>query len=133
MAKNSQKVQSSQNGNQAVAEAPRLDATPTVPTEQLGNNPALPTGKVPEDPPIHRASAYGVAQKQFDNVADFMELDDDIRGYLRNPQREMIVHFPVKMDDDSLRMFSGFRVHHNTTKGPTKGGMRYHPDVTLDE
>ena len=48
-------------------------------------------------------------------------------------QRELIVHFPVQMDDGKVRMFTGFRVHHNATKGPVKGGIRYHPDVTLDE
>jgi glutamate dehydrogenase (NAD(P)+) len=105
---------------------------PGIPCEQLGDS-HLPTAKLPEDPPIRRASAYGVAQAQFDNVANFMGLDEDMRQYLRTPHREMIVHFPVQMDDGSLRMFTGFRVHHNTTKGPTKGGLRYHPDVTLDE
>jgi glutamate dehydrogenase (NAD(P)+) len=49
------------------------------------------------------------------------------------PQRELTVNFPVKMDDGAVRIFTGFRVHHNTAKGPTKGGIRYHPDVTLDE
>ncbi|MBI3960401.1 MAG: glutamate dehydrogenase, partial [Chloroflexi bacterium] len=62
-----------------------------------------------------------------------MNLDHDMLELLRLPQRELIVHFPVVMDDRSIRMFTGFRVHHNTTLGPTKGGIRYHPDVTLDE
>jgi glutamate dehydrogenase (NAD(P)+) len=52
---------------------------------------------------------------------------------LRTCQRELIVHFPVKMDNGQMRMFKGYRVHHNTIKGPTKGGIRYHPDVSLDE
>ena len=80
-----------------------------------------------------RTSAYAVAQAQLDHVAGVMDLDEGMQAYLRNPQRELIVHFPVKMDDGSLRMFTGFRVQHNTTKGPTKGGIRYHPDVSLDE
>ena len=92
-----------------------------------------PAGSIPDDPPVQRASAYRVAQSQLDAVADFMELNDDMRRYLRSPQRELIVHFPVKMDDGSMRMFTGFRVHHNSIKGPTKGGIRYHPEVTLDE
>ena len=62
-----------------------------------------------------------------------MGLDSDLAAYLRIPQRGLIVHFPVRMDDGHLRVFTGFRVHHNTAKGPTKGGIRYHPDVTLDE
>ncbi|MBX3014879.1 MAG: Glu/Leu/Phe/Val dehydrogenase [Caldilineaceae bacterium] len=88
------------------------------------SSPALPT---------HRTSAYAVAQAQLDSVADFMGLADDLRLFLRTPQRELIVHFPVQMDDGHMRMFTGFRVHHNMAKGPTKGGLRYHPDVTLDE
>lgn len=81
----------------------------------------------------HRASAYEVAHHQFQLVADYVGLNDDIRQYLSMPQRELIVHFPVEMDDGHMRVFTGFRVHHNTAKGPTKGGIRYHPDVTLDE
>ena len=80
-----------------------------------------------------RTSAYAVAQAQLDHVARVMDLDEGMQAYLRHPQRELIVHFPVKMDDGSMRMFTGFRVQHNTTKGPTKGGIRYHPDVSLDE
>jgi glutamate dehydrogenase (NAD(P)+) len=93
-----------------------------------------PTGQTPYDPPVSgRASAYSVALGQLDRVANFMHLEDDMRVYLRTCQRELIVHFPVQMDDGRVHMFTGFRVHHNATKGPTKGGIRYHPDVTLDE
>lgn len=94
-----------------------------------------PTGETPYDPapPPRRVSAYAVALGQLDRVFNFMNLDEDIRSYLRTCQRELIVHFPVKMDDGSIRMFTGFRVHHNMVKGPTKGGIRYHPEVTLDE
>jgi len=84
-------------------------------------------------PQVIRESAYAVAQAQLDTVADFMELNDDLRLFLRTPQRELIVHFPVQMDDGHMRIFTGFRVHHNMAKGPTKGGIRYHPDVSLDE
>ncbi|MCC6169111.1 MAG: Glu/Leu/Phe/Val dehydrogenase [Caldilineaceae bacterium] len=83
--------------------------------------------------PVQRTTAYEVAQQQFNLVADFVGLSDDVRKYLGVPQRELIVHFPVEMDDGHMRVFTGFRVHHNTAKGPTKGGLRYHPDVTLDE
>ena len=82
---------------------------------------------------VQRASAFSVAQEQLNRVAKVMNLDDDMREYLTMPRRELIVHFPVVMDDDSIRMFTGFRVHHNTALGPTKGGIRYHPEVTLDE
>ena len=88
----------------------------------------------PAPPPaIQRASAYSVAQEQLTRVAKVMHLDDDMHEYLTMPRRELIVHFPVVMDDDTIRIFTGFRVHHNTALGPTKGGIRYHPDVTLDE
>ncbi len=83
--------------------------------------------------PVQRASAFSVAQEQLNRVAKVMDLDDDLRAHLSMPRRELIVHFPVEMDDGSLRNFTGFRVHHNTALGPTKGGIRYHPDVTLDE
>jgi len=94
-----------------------------------------PTGETPYDPPpvARRVSAYAVALGQLERVFDFMDLDADMRAYLRTCQRELIVHFPVQMDDGAIRMFTGFRVHHNMTKGPTKGGIRYHPDVSLDE
>ncbi|MFN8439883.1 MAG: Glu/Leu/Phe/Val dehydrogenase [Caldilineaceae bacterium] len=81
----------------------------------------------------HKASAYEVAQSQFDAAAKLMNLDEELHQNLRTCQRELIVHFPVLMDDGKQRMFTGFRVHHNTCKGPTKGGIRYHPAVSLDE
>ncbi len=93
----------------------------------------FPPGDVTLPNHTQRASAYAVAQAQLDAVADFMDLEDDLRLFLRTPQRELIVHFPVQMDDGHMRIFTGFRVHHNMAKGPTKGGLRYHPDVTLDE
>ena len=80
-----------------------------------------------------KASAYDVAQHQLAMVAKFMGLPDENLAYLSVPQRELIVHFPVLMDDGTMRMFEGYRVHHNMVKGPTKGGIRYHQDVTLDE
>lgn len=109
-----------------------------IAAEPLNETPILdehnPVGDTPYDPPVDRhASAYAVALGQLDRVANFMQLDDDMRVYLSTCQRELIVHFPVQMDDDKVRMFTGFRVHHNATKGPVKGGLRYHPDVTLDE
>ena len=115
-----------------------LDPSLHTPTPELTVPPTPdehnPTGQTPYDPPIDgRASAYSVALGQLERVANFMQLEDDMRVYLRTCQRELIVHFPVQMDDGGVRMFTGFRVHHNATKGPTKGGIRYHPDVTLDE
>jgi len=76
---------------------------------------------------------FETAQRQFDRAAEILNLDPNIRCILRTPQRILEVHFPVHMDDGSIRVFTGFRVQHNLHRGPTKGGIRYHPDVTLDE
>jgi glutamate dehydrogenase (NAD(P)+) len=76
---------------------------------------------------------YAIAQEQFDIAADLLDLPDSLRGHLRVPQRELAVSFPVKMDDGSTRVYEGYRIQHNLSRGPTKGGIRYHPDVTLDD
>ncbi|MDR7522554.1 MAG: Glu/Leu/Phe/Val dehydrogenase [Armatimonadota bacterium] len=73
------------------------------------------------------------ALRQFDRAADHLPLKRGIREFLAYPKRELTVHFPVKMDDGSVKVFTGHRVHHSTVLGPTKGGIRYHPDVTLNE
>jgi glutamate dehydrogenase (NAD(P)+) len=78
-------------------------------------------------------SAFDVAQQQFDAAAEAMGLDLSMREVLRVPQRELIVNFPVRMDRGPVRVFTGYRVQHNITRGPAKGGLRYHPAVTLDE
>ncbi len=76
---------------------------------------------------------FAMAQRQFDETAEVLKLDDNMRGLLRECKRELTVTFPTQMDDHSIRMFSGFRVQHNIARGPAKGGIRYHPGVTLDE
>jgi glutamate dehydrogenase (NAD(P)+) len=76
---------------------------------------------------------WHVAQRQFDLAADKLDLDPGLRRVLREPRRELTVHFPVKMDDGSVEVFTGYRVQHNLGRGPAKGGIRYHQDVTLDE
>ncbi|MGA8015215.1 MAG: Glu/Leu/Phe/Val dehydrogenase [Candidatus Dormiibacterota bacterium] len=73
------------------------------------------------------------AQRQFDAAADLLDLDQGVRTFLREPQRQLIVIFPVKMDDGMVRMFEGYRVQHNLARGPAKGGIRYHSQVTLSE
>lgn len=78
-------------------------------------------------------SAYEIAVAQFDKAAAYLPLKAGIREMLRYPKRELTVNFPVEMDDGSVRIFTGYRVHHSAVRGPTKGGIRYHPDVTLDE
>ncbi len=76
---------------------------------------------------------FETAKKQVDIVADLLGLDGGIREVLKHPKRELTVNFPVRMDDDSYRVYTGYRVQYNMARGPCKGGIRYHPQVTLDE
>jgi glutamate dehydrogenase (NAD(P)+) len=82
---------------------------------------------------INERSALSIAQRQFDATADAIGLDDSVRTVLREVKRELVVHFPVEMDDGSFEVFTGFRVQHNIARGPAKGGLRYHPAMTLDD
>jgi len=83
--------------------------------------------------PTAAANPYITAQRQFDQAASILNLDPGMRQVLREVRRELTVNFPVRMDDGSIRIFTGYRVQHNLTRGPAKGGIRYHPDVSLDE
>ena len=73
------------------------------------------------------------AQRQFDAAAELLGLPHGLREVLREVRREFTVRFPVRMDDGSVRIVEGYRVQHNLTRGPAKGGIRFHPDVSLDE
>jgi glutamate dehydrogenase (NAD(P)+) len=83
--------------------------------------------------PGQEESAYDMALQQFDEAAEVLGLKQGIAEYLRRPQRELTVNFPVRMDSGDIRMFTGYRVQHNLARGPAKGGIRYHPLVSLDE
>jgi len=76
---------------------------------------------------------FDIAKEQFNLAADLIDLDRSMRAVLVNPKRRLIVSIPVKMDDGSIQVFEGYRVQHNVARGPAKGGIRYHPQVTLDE
>ena len=76
---------------------------------------------------------WEVAIEQFDTAADKLHLDPNMRGILRECQRELTVHFPVRMQEGAVKVFTGYRVQHNTSRGPGKGGIRYHPAATLGE
>jgi len=78
-------------------------------------------------------SAFDVAKKQIDVVSKEMGLDPNLTKYLKRVERALIVTIPIKMDDGSLQIFEGYRVHHSTVRGPGKGGIRYSPEVNLDE
>jgi glutamate dehydrogenase (NAD(P)+) len=86
-----------------------------------------------QNPVAEAPNIWAVAQAQFDLAADKLDLDDGMRRVLRVAQRELTVNFPVTMDDGSVAVFTGHRVQHNVSRGPGKGGIRYHQDVTLDE
>ncbi len=77
-------------------------------------------------------NAFAMAQQQFDAVADKLQLEGGIRELLRWPQREYHFTIPVHMDDGSVEVFKGFRVQHNDARGPGKGGIRFHPQETID-
>ncbi|GER85578.1 MAG: Glu/Leu/Phe/Val dehydrogenase [Thermogemmatispora sp.] len=76
---------------------------------------------------------YEVAVAQFDEAAEMLGLSQAMRAILRKPKRELIVNFPVRMDNGDVQMFTGYRVQHNINRGPAKGGIRFSPDVSLDE
>lgn len=80
-----------------------------------------------------RDNPFRIAQQQFDKAAELLDLPQDVREVLRVPQRELSVNFPVKMDNGTTKVFTGYRVQHNLGRGPVKGGIRYHPKVDIDE
>ena len=83
--------------------------------------------------PVVEADEWRTAQSQFDEAAEIIRLEPWLREVLREVQREFTCHFPVTMDSGHLRMFTGYRVQHNINRGPAKGGIRYHPGVSLNE
>ncbi len=82
---------------------------------------------------IDIVNPYDVAVSQFDEAADRLGLSQAMRAILRKPKRELIVNFPVRMDNGDVEMFTGYRVQHNINRGPAKGGIRFSPEVSLDE
>jgi glutamate dehydrogenase (NAD(P)+) len=80
-----------------------------------------------------KPTVYDNVIKQFNKAADLMKLDADVRQILARTENEIIVNFPVKMDDGRIEMFTGYRVQHNNALGPYKGGLRFHPAVDIDE
>jgi glutamate dehydrogenase (NAD(P)+) len=80
-----------------------------------------------------KINPFEMAKKQIDIASEYLNLDPGSLERLKNTKRELIVHFPVKMDDGMVRIFTGYRIQHNVSRGPAKGGIRYHPDVDIDE
>lgn len=83
--------------------------------------------------PKEELNPFEIAKQQFNRAADYLELEDSMRSVLRNAKRQLIVSIPVKMDGGETKVFEGYRVQHNIARGPAKGGIRYHPNVSLDE
>jgi glutamate dehydrogenase (NAD(P)+) len=88
---------------------------------------------VPRMAPREDLNPFRISQMQFDMAAEFLKLDPGLRQVLRAPRRLMEVSIPVKLDNGQVKVFTGFRVQHNMARGPAKGGIRYHPNLTLDE
>jgi glutamate dehydrogenase (NAD(P)+) len=76
---------------------------------------------------------YENAKKQIDKACEHISVDEGTKAWLKSCERELCVNFPVKMDDGNIRVFTGYRVQHNTARGPAKGGIRFAPDVNMDE
>ena len=94
--------------------------------------PAVPP-MIPRIAPREDLNPFRIAQIQFDMAAEFLKLDPGLRQILRTPKRIMEVSIPTKMDNGQVKVLTGFRVQHNVARGPGKGGLRFHPNVTLDE
>jgi glutamate dehydrogenase (NAD(P)+) len=80
-----------------------------------------------------KVNPYESSKKQVDIAGHYLEIDPGLLEKMKYTKRELIVHFPVKMDNGTMRIFTGYRVQHNLARGPAKGGVRYHPDVDLDD
>jgi glutamate dehydrogenase (NAD(P)+) len=83
--------------------------------------------------PREELNPFEIAKQQFDRAADYLELEESMRNVLRSAKRQLIVSIPVRMDGGETKVFEGYRVQHNIARGPAKGGIRYHPNVSLDE
>ena len=115
----------------ATADRPVADTRPGTADRPVaaGRN-ALPADT---QPGTAGRNALAAALEQFDAAADHLGIEADLRAVLRVPHREYTVRFPVKLDDGSVRVFEGFRVQHNVSRGPAKGGLRFHPQTDLDD
>src|SRR5579863_5692764 len=92
-----------------------------------------PASRYPALVQIYDHPVFQMACRQFESVADRLEIPEDERGRIKYPKRSLSVALPIHRDDGSIQVFFGYRVQHHLTLGPTKGGLRYHPDVTLGE
>jgi glutamate dehydrogenase (NAD(P)+) len=82
---------------------------------------------------LTKPDVYDTAIEQYNRAVEYLDMEDDLADYMRYPRREFSVNFPVRRDDGSMEMYTGYRVHHNTVLGPSKGGIRYSLSVDLNE
>ncbi|MFX0020009.1 MAG: Glu/Leu/Phe/Val dehydrogenase [Promethearchaeota archaeon] len=111
----------------------KKDQTKIVYPEALIPTDQIEVSRIVEKEILIETNPFEMAKKQIDIVAKKMGLDPNIKEYLKRVERSLIVSIPIIMDDGSLKIFEGYRVHHSTVRGPGKGGIRYSPDVYLDE
>lgn len=107
-------------------QTPPKKTKPTKPTDHQNHN-------AHETTPVDHMDFNRITDQQFQAAADHLKLEPDIQLVLRTPYRELIVQIPVRMDDGHLELFHGYRVQHNAVRGPYKGGLRFHPEVDLNE
>ena len=113
-----------------MATPPQSRKVARIPARRLRSVPRVPeTGPMP----VEDLNPYRIAMEQFHTAARYLKLKPWLKEILIHPKRQLIVSIPTRMDDGSFRVFEGFRVQHNIARGPAKGGIRYHPAVTLDE
>lgn len=93
----------------------------------------MTTFEVEQPKPSETLNPFEIAVRQFNIAADYLNLDASTRKVLSTPTRSLIASIPVRMDDGSINVYEGYRVQHNIARGPAKGGIRYHMNVTLDE
>ena len=97
---------------------------------QMATVPKPAPQPIPRIAPREDLNPYRIAQIQFDLAAEYLKLDPGVRQILRSPKRVLEVSIPTKMDNGQIKVFTGYRVQHNVARGPAKGGIRYHPNVT---
>ncbi len=106
-----------------------------APSKKIARMPARRLKAVPGlgPVPVEDLNPFHIARRQFDTAARYLKLKPWLREILIQPKRQLTVSIPTRMDDGTYRVFEGYRVQHNIARGPAKGGIRYHPQVTLDE
>jgi glutamate dehydrogenase (NAD(P)+) len=101
-------------------------------TSSAGGSVSSRGGGVATRAPLESLNPFEIAQRQLDRAALKLDLDPNVHALLKEPKRSLEVRFPVRMDDGTMHVFTGYRVQYNDARGPTKGGIRFHPDETLD-